>query len=272
MAIILSEYDFVVQYKTTAKHGNADGLSRLPLNVTDQDDLSEEAEVVCAIEKQQLNSLPIQSCDIQKVTMQDPVLSQVYGFIINGWPTSSKTLPDQVKPFFSKRFELTVNNRYLLWGICVVNPDKFHPAILHLLHDGHPGMTKIKSIARLHVRWPRIDETIKQLVKTCTLCAQLAQDPMKIPLYQWEPPSQTWQRIHVDFTGQFKNKMWLLAVDAFSKWPEIHSMESTTAETTIKHHSQIFQHTGCQDRLSASVWMQRFVGITSHQADTIPAF
>ena len=154
----------------------------------------------------------------------------------------------------------------------MVNPDKFHPAILHLLHDGHPGMTKIKSIARLHVRWPRIDETIKQLVKTCTLCAQLAQDPMKIPLYQWEPPSQTWQRIHVDFTGQFKNKMWLLAVDAFSKWPEIHSMESTTAETTIKHHSQIFQHTGCQDRLSASVWMQRFVGITSHQADTIPAF
>ena len=34
-AIILSAYDFVVQYKPTTKHGNADGLSRLPLNITE---------------------------------------------------------------------------------------------------------------------------------------------------------------------------------------------------------------------------------------------
>ena len=34
--------------------------------------------------------------------------------------------------------------------------------------------------------------------------------------------------------------MWLLAVYAFSKWPEIHSMETTTAEAIIKHLRQIF--------------------------------
>ena len=34
--------------------------------------------------------------------------------------------------------------------------------------------------------------------------------------------------------------MWLLVVDAYSKWPEIHSMEPTTAEATIKHLRQIF--------------------------------
>ena len=67
---------------------------------------------------------------------------------------------------------------------------------------------------------------------------------MKIPLHQWKLPAQPWQRIHVDFAGPFKNKMWLLAVDAFSKWPEIHSMESTTAETTIKHLRQIFSTHG----------------------------
>ena len=38
------------------------------------------------------------------------------------------------------------------------------------------------------------------------------------------------KRIHVEFAGLFKNKMWLLAVDAFSKWPEIHTMETTTDE------------------------------------------
>ena len=98
-AIILSAYDYVIQYKLTAKHGNADRLSRLPLNVTKQNDKSEDADIICAIEEQQLDCLPIQACDIQKATTQDPVLSQVYIYTLNGWPTSSKALPDKIKPF-----------------------------------------------------------------------------------------------------------------------------------------------------------------------------
>ena len=239
-AIILSAYDYVVQYKPTAKHGNADGLSRLPLDVTEQSEESEDADVVCAIEEQQLDCLPIQACDIQKATMQDPVISQVYSYTLNGWPALSKALPDKIKPFFNKRFELTVNNKCLLWGLRVVVPEKFHSDVLHLLHNGHPGMTKMKSLARLHVWWPGIDEKIETFVKTCTPCSQNARDPIKVPLHQWEIPAQPWQRIHLDFAGPFKNKMWLLVVDAFSKWPEIHSMESTTAEATIKHLRQIF--------------------------------
>ena len=97
--------------------------------------------------------------------MQDPKLSQVYSYALNEWSTSSKSLPDKVNPFFNKRFELTVSNRCFLWGTRVVIPDKFHPDILHLLHDGHPGMTKMKSIARLHVWWPGIEQFV-------TLCAQ----------------------------------------------------------------------------------------------------
>ena len=79
--------------------------------------------------------------------------------------------------------------------------------------------TRMKSLARLHVWWPGIEEKIEQFVKTYTSCSQNARDPIKVPLHQWQIPAQPWQRIHVDFTRQFKKKMWLLAVDAFSKWP-----------------------------------------------------
>ena len=68
----------------------------------------------------------------------------------------------------------------------MVIPDKFHPDILHLLHDGHPGMTKMKSIARLHFGGLEFDKTIEQFVKTCASCAQNAQDPIKVLLHQWE--------------------------------------------------------------------------------------
>ena len=59
---------------------------------------------------------------------------------------SSKALPDKIKPFFNKRFEIIVNHKCLLWRLHVVVPEKFHSDVLHLLHNGHPGMTKMKSL------------------------------------------------------------------------------------------------------------------------------
>ena len=47
--------------------------------------------IVCAMEQQQLDSLPIQATDIQKATMQDPILSQVYSYTLNGWPNTKFT-------------------------------------------------------------------------------------------------------------------------------------------------------------------------------------
>ena len=240
-AIILSAYDYVVQFKPSAQHANADGLSHLPLNTDEiSTDETDDLAIVCAVEQQQLDCLPIQATDIQKATMQDPVLSQVFSYTLNGWPSSLQSLPDTLKPFFNKRFQITIANKCLLWGIRVAVPKNFQSKILHLLHENHPGMTKMKSLARLHVWWPGIDDEIENFVKACQSCSQNARDPVRVPLHQWELPAQPWQRLHIDFAGPYKDKMWLLVIDAYSKWPEIHSMESTTAETTIKHLRQIF--------------------------------
>ena len=84
---------------------------------------------------------------------------------------------------------------------------------------------KIKSLARLHVWWPSIDNEIEKFVKVCRSCSQNARDPFRVPLHQWEVPAQPWQRLHIDFAGPYKDKMWLLVIDAFSKWPEIHCMD-----------------------------------------------
>jgi len=192
------------------------------------------------VEQQQLDCLPIQATDIQKATMLDPLLSQVFSYSLNGWPTSLQSLPDNLKPFFNKIFQLTIANKCLLWGIRVVFPQNFHSKILRLLHESHPGMSKMKSLARLHVWWPGIDNHIEQFVKSCKSCSQNARDPVRVPLQQWELPAQPWQRLHIDFAGPYKDRMWLLVIDAYSKWPEIHCMESTTTDTTVKHLRQIF--------------------------------
>ena len=65
-------------------------------------------------------------------------------------------------------------------------------------------------------------------------CQQDQKSPESAPLHPWMWPSKPWVKIHVDFAGPFEGKMFLIAVDAFSKWPEVVEMTSTTAAQTIK--------------------------------------
>ena len=135
-AIILSyaSYDYDVKCQTSASHGNADGLSRLPLQdkPSEQD---ESAEIVCPLEVHQLHSLPLQASDIQAATSKDPILSQVYSYAARGWPDTAHSIPEKVKPFFNKRLQLSITNGCLLWGLRVVIPPQYREAVLKLLHE-----------------------------------------------------------------------------------------------------------------------------------------
>ena len=98
----------------------------------------------------------------------------------------------------------------------------------------HPGMVHMKSLARLHVWWPRLDHDMEQTVRDCGDCqANRSRSPLKVN-HPWIWPTRPWQRIHLDFAGPFNGEMFLLVVDAQSKWIEVFPMSSTTASATIR--------------------------------------
>ena len=67
-----------------------------------------------------LDTLPVDSSDLQKAISKDPVLTKVYDYVLHGWPNHPS---DQfIKPYFRCRNELSVENRCLLWGLRVVIP------------------------------------------------------------------------------------------------------------------------------------------------------
>ena len=67
-------------------HGNADGLSRLPLpNV--KSPKSNPADVFTLA---QLDSLPVTAEQLGKATRTDPILSKVHRFTKSGWPHQVK--------------------------------------------------------------------------------------------------------------------------------------------------------------------------------------
>ena len=148
--IIQSAYTYDVKRKPSEQHGNADGLSRLPLEF-DTEWTEEIEDTVCLLEQQQLNQLPVKASDIRQATAQDPVLFKVYNFTMRGWPNSIRLLPSNLKPFYKHQFNLSTFNGCLLLGLRVVILKKYHSSVLKSLHEGHPGITCIKSLARLHV-------------------------------------------------------------------------------------------------------------------------
>ena len=118
-----------------------------------------------------------------------------------------------------------------------------------MLHDGHPGIVRMKSLARSYVWWPGLDQDLMTLSKECTPCQQVQKAPAAAPLHPWLWPEKPWARVHLDFAGPFMGHTFLVAVDAHSKWPEVVLMTSTTATHTIAVLRQMFATHGLPQQL-----------------------
>ena len=131
----------------------------------------------------------------------------------------------------------------------VVLPSKLRGAMLEELHAEHPGISRMKSVARSHVWWPGLDAELTELARSCTQCQAVKQAPAVAPLHPWIWPSRPWQRDHVDFAGPFLGKSFFILVDAHSKWPEVFEMAETTTAKTIAVLRHLFARYGLPEQL-----------------------
>lgn len=98
----------------------------------------------------------------------------------------------------------------------MVVPTNYRPAVLTELHNGHPGMARMKSLARMHVWWPGISADLESPVRKCHACQQQQSVPAVAPLCPWSWPTRPWARLHLDYAGPINGKMFLILIDAHS--------------------------------------------------------
>ena len=119
-------------------------------------------------------------------------------------------------------------------------PPQGRANILQELHEVQLGMNKMKGLARGYVWWPKLDSDIEDLVRKCDVCQSSRSLPAVAPLHPWEWPQQPWSRLHLDFAGPFLGHMYLVLVDAYSKWMEVQVMKTITSSATIEKLRAIF--------------------------------
>ena len=163
-ALFLGAYQYTISYRPGERLANADGLSRLPLPEAPSK-ATPPAEVIALL--QTLQSSPITAEHIKSWTDKDPILSRVRNFVCKGWTDSCG---DKLSPYWQRKEELSMQDGCVLWGNRVIIPMLGRPEVLDLLHDGHPGITKMKNIARQVVWWPSIDKDLANKVQQCETC------------------------------------------------------------------------------------------------------
>ena len=131
----------------------------------------------------------------------------------------------------------------------MIVPPQGRAQVIAELHEAHPGISRMKALARGYVWWPNMDRELEDAVKKCQQCQLHQKAPAEAPLHPWEWPGQPWSRVHIDYAGPYKGHMYLVVIDAHSKWMEVHIMRSTTSAATIVKLKEIFATHGLPETI-----------------------
>ncbi len=206
LALILSAYQYSISYRPGEKMANADALSRLPLPTTPEPTTVPQ-EVVFLL--QTLQSSPVTAEQVKRWTDRDPTVSRVRNLVAKGW--SEDLHEDTLTQYQQRKAELSLLDGCVLWVIVPLAPLAGRSQVLDLLHDCHPGITKMKLLSRQVVWWPGIDKVVTNKVQSCARRI--------LPVHPYT------------YLGPFQGKTILAIIDAHSKWIEV---ASTSSNSTIK--------------------------------------
>ena len=201
--------------------------------------------------------------EIQEATKADPTLQFLDKLITSQWhhidsvdiQANSNVNAVDLKAFQKVKNELTIKEHdgVILRGSHIVLPKSLQLQAIHIAHEGHEGLVKTKQLLCEKVCYPGIDKLAKQTVDNCILCQANGPNSHPEPLHMLTLPPELWHTVNIDFCGPFPRGTYLLVViDAYSCFPEVEIVSSTSANSTIPKLKRIFATHGIPQVLKSN--------------------
>jgi transposase InsO family protein len=232
-AVKLLGFQYVVEFRKGSKHGNADALSRAPLERGEED--TEWINVIATPDAVG----PVTWLEIKRMTEEDEALRALRDHARAGFPDEAPS--EALKPYWRHRNAYAVEDDVLCMAGRVVLPANLRLNYLRQLHAMHQGTVRMKALARREVWWPGFDADVEDLSRDCATCQESAAHPAKV--YENWPAEEVWARVHLDY-AKWRGMDFLVVVDAGSKWIEALPMRSTTSAATLRALAGLFARFG----------------------------
>ena len=241
MLLRIENYTFTLRYRKGNTMHISDALSRLP---TERQSPTVPLQLDVCIGLVQFS--PSRLDELREETQRDETLHQLSKVITNGWPARRCETHPAVRPFWSIRDALVIDDGVIIKGTAVVIPSRLQPWYIERLHEGHQGRVKMELRARDAVYWPDLKKDVEARVAACLPCqtSRPAANASIIEAEHQHPvPSGPWTDLSTDlFYSNGKN--YIIIVDHFSKFPFVYEMTSTTSTEVVKVMAQLFSEQG----------------------------
>ena len=152
MLMRLQRYQFTIQYKKSTTLHIADTLSRAALptpthaKITGFEVFRLELENSCNGHNPRLTDVTEQL--LMAETQKDSILTDLQHTITHGWPENKQRLATKLRPYWSFKDELTVNNGLIYKGPQVLVPETMQSTMLRKIHANHFGAESNIRMAR----------------------------------------------------------------------------------------------------------------------------
>jgi len=233
-AITLSAYDYDIIHKPGKELVVADYLSRNSVK-NDATDLIDTSVFFSSEVK------PLSSSQYFKSILNTEPFITIKKYIKEGWPSSCS--PDLMK-WKALQNELTIHNECIYVGNKLFIPPEIVPLVLDKLHENHLGITATKNLARENYFWQHMSQSIKDKIQACSYCNEFKpKSNNQCEKSSWPSARKPWERIHVDYF-QFGKTYFFVAVDAFSRFPEVFQCNDMTASSAKRILQSLFSRYG----------------------------
>ena len=173
-----------------------------------------------------------QIAQIQKATREDQVLQLLMQQIMEVWPQHCRSLPIVLCSFWQLEDNLAIELSCVTYQGRFYIPSSMHKACLNLLHEGHPGIVKLKLRAQTSVYWIGLNREIEDHILRCEPCPINSKPQSKEPVIPIEIPTRPWKKLGTALFFQ-GGKWYLLICDYYSKFPVVHGLPATSSKDVI---------------------------------------